>query len=108
MRLHRRVAVHEAAIAATGLYTPPNALSNAELVAAYNAYVERYNARNAEAIARGEATALEPSSTEFIEKASGIKSRYVIDKAGVTDPERMRSEERRVGKECRSRWSPYH
>ena len=22
--------------------------------------------------------------------------------------ERMRSEERRVGKECRSRWSPYH
>src|SRR2546430_14947572 len=23
-------------------------------------------------------------------------------------PERMRSEERRVGKECRSRWSPYH
>ena len=29
-----------------------------------------------------------------------------------TDPdemdEEMRSEERRVGKECRSRWSPYH
>ena len=24
------------------------------------------------------------------------------------DPERCRSEERRVGKECRSRWSPYH
>ena len=23
-------------------------------------------------------------------------------------PQRMRSEERRVGKECRSRWSPYH
>ena len=23
-------------------------------------------------------------------------------------PELMRSEERRVGKECRSRWSPYH
>ena len=22
--------------------------------------------------------------------------------------QRMRSEERRVGKECRSRWSPYH
>src|ERR1035438_2410506 len=26
----------------------------------------------------------------------------------VTSPEDMRSEERRVGKECRSRWSPYH
>src|SRR2546430_13019500 len=25
-----------------------------------------------------------------------------------TDNEWMRSEERRVGKECRSRWSPYH
>src|SRR3712207_1491545 len=23
-------------------------------------------------------------------------------------PDRQRSEERRVGKECRSRWSPYH
>ena len=42
-------------------------------------------------------------------------------KYGITDPEvlsaiachttgkpAMRSEERRVGKECRSRWSPYH
>ena len=24
------------------------------------------------------------------------------------DPDLLRSEERRVGKECRSRWSPYH
>src|SRR2546425_11345527 len=27
---------------------------------------------------------------------------------GPRDPELPRSEERRVGKECRSRWSPYH
>ena len=27
---------------------------------------------------------------------------------GVKDDQRQRSEERRVGKECRSRWSPYH
>ena len=27
---------------------------------------------------------------------------------GVNSPVRARSEERRVGKECRSRWSPYH
>ena len=26
----------------------------------------------------------------------------------VSDKNRSRSEERRVGKECRSRWSPYH
>jgi len=27
---------------------------------------------------------------------------------GLTTPDGFRSEERRVGKECRSRWSPYH
>ena len=26
----------------------------------------------------------------------------------LSDKNRIRSEERRVGKECRSRWSPYH
>src|SRR5256885_7857144 len=30
----------------------------------------------------------------------------VSDDTGVSAP--LRSEERRVGKECRSRWSPYH
>ena len=30
-----------------------------------------------------------------------------VERVGPTDP-RNRSEERRVGKECRSRWSPYH
>ena len=29
-------------------------------------------------------------------------------KCRILDPRLMRSEERRVGKECRSRWSPYH
>ena len=28
--------------------------------------------------------------------------------ASESSAPRMRSEERRVGKECRSRWSPYH
>ena len=32
---------------------------------------------------------------------------FVIVRVGEKG-ERMRSEERRVGKECRSRWSPYH
>ena len=27
---------------------------------------------------------------------------------GTMEKREMRSEERRVGKECRSRWSPYH
>ena len=80
----------KAVIAATGLYTPPNSLSNAELVETFNAYVERFNAANAESIAVGETTALTPSSVEFIEKASGIKARYVVDKTGLVDPDLMR------------------
>jgi len=82
--------LRSAVIAATGLYTPPNAISNAELVEAFNAYVERYNAENAAAIEAGELEALTPSSVEFIEKASGIKSRFVVDKAGILDPAIMR------------------
>lgn len=81
--------MHQAVIAATGLYTPPHSLSNAELVETFNAYVERFNAANAEAIAAGEVAALVPSSAEFIEKASGIKSRFVMDKSGLVDPEVM-------------------
>ncbi|REH36907.1 beta-ketodecanoyl-[acyl-carrier-protein] synthase [Paraperlucidibaca baekdonensis] len=76
-------------ISGTGLFTPSESVSNAELVTSFNAYVERYNASYADAISRGEVTALAPSSVEFIEKASGIKSRYVINKSGVIDPERM-------------------
>lgn len=82
--------MHQAVIAATGLYTPPHSLSNAELVETFNAYVERFNAANAAAIEAGEVAALTPSSAEFIEKASGIKSRFVMDKTGLVDPDVMR------------------
>jgi len=82
--------VKTSVIAATGLYTPPHSLSNAELVGAFNAYVSAFNAEHATAIAAGEVAALEPSSVEFVEKASGIKARYVVDKAGIVDPAVMR------------------
>ncbi|MDO9248589.1 MAG: beta-ketoacyl-ACP synthase III, partial [Phenylobacterium sp.] len=78
--------MHSAVIAATGLYTPPQSVSNAELVEAFNTYVANFNAEHAAAIEAGEVEALTPSSVEFIEKASGIKSRFVVDKAGVIDP----------------------
>ena len=77
-------------ISGTGLYQPPHVITNAELVASYNAYAELQNARHAVAIAAGERAALVMSSEEFIEKASGIQQRYVIDKAGVLDPLRMK------------------
>lgn len=77
------------AISATGLYTPPEKITNAELVASYNAYVDRYNAEHAAEIEAGALPPLLPSSEEFIEKASGIKSRYVLEKQSSLDVERM-------------------
>ncbi len=82
--------MRHAVIAATGLFTPPNRLSNEELVRTFNTYVERFNAAHADEIAAGAVQVLQPSSPEFIAKASGIKSRFVMDKTGLIDPEIMR------------------
>ncbi|GGY37498.1 beta-ketoacyl-ACP synthase III [Bacterioplanes sanyensis] len=76
-------------ISGTGLFVPPHQITNDELVAAYNAYVERHNEQHAEAIAAGERQALSPSSSEFIEKASGIKARYAMYKDGIINPDIM-------------------
>ncbi|MCB1674868.1 MAG: beta-ketoacyl-ACP synthase III [Pseudomonadales bacterium] len=76
-------------ISGTGLYTPAESISNDELVASFNAYVDIFNSENADAIAAGEIAPLQPSSVEFIEKASGIKSRHVMNKDGILDPRRM-------------------
>jgi beta-ketodecanoyl-[acyl-carrier-protein] synthase len=76
-------------ISGTGLYTPEQSVSNEELVRAFNTWVESYNTEHAEAIERGEVEAKSPSSVEFIEKASGIQSRFVLDKTGILDPSRM-------------------
>lgn len=76
-------------ISATGLFTPADSITNDELVASFNAFVDRHNAANAEAIATGEVEPLAHSSVEFIEKASGIKARHVMSKAAILDPEIM-------------------
>ena len=76
-------------ISATGLFTPTDSISNEELVASFNAYVDMTNNENAEAIAAGEMEELPHSSVEFIEKASGIKSRFVLSKDPILDPEVM-------------------
>jgi beta-ketodecanoyl-[acyl-carrier-protein] synthase len=72
------------AITGSGLYTPPEAISNDELVASYNAWAERENR------GRNGAEPLALSSSEFIVKASGIRSRHVVDKQGVLDIDVMR------------------
>ncbi len=78
-----------AVISGTGLYTPEESVSNEELVTAFNSWVDLFNAENSEAIALGEVEAKTHSSAEFIEKASGIRSRFVLDKTGILDPTRM-------------------
>lgn len=77
-------------ITGTGLYHPAESISNQELVESLNTYVEQYNQDNAEKIAAGELPERLGSSAEFIEKASGIQRRYVIEKSGVLDPSRLR------------------
>lgn len=79
----------KAVISGTGLFTPPATIDNDELVEAFNRFVEIFNTENAEAIEKGEVTPLQPSSSAFIEKASGIKRRHVINKDGILDPNRM-------------------
>ncbi len=78
-------------ISGTGIFTPPYVITNEELVESYNAHADVYNEKNAEAIERGEMAALQYSSAEFIEKASGIKQRYVMIKDGILDINRMMS-----------------
>ena len=81
--------MHRVAISSTGLYVPPHTISNAELVKAFNLFSDLENEKHADAIAAGSRAAVPHSSVEFIEKASGIKQRYVMDKEGVLDPTRM-------------------
>ncbi len=76
-------------ISATGLFTPTDRISNEELVSSFNAYVDLHNNENADAITAGEVAELQHSSVEFIEKASGIKSRFVLSKDPILDPETM-------------------
>jgi beta-ketodecanoyl-[acyl-carrier-protein] synthase len=70
-------------ISATGLFTPAETITNEELVASFNAFVDKHNAANPDA------EPLAYSSVEFIEKASGIKARHVMSKAAILDPDTM-------------------
>jgi beta-ketodecanoyl-[acyl-carrier-protein] synthase len=77
-------------ISGTGLFTPKENITNEELVKSFNDYVAKYNEDNKELISSGDLEALVPSSSEFIKKASGIEQRFVQDKQGILDINRMR------------------
>lgn len=78
-----------ALISATGLWTPKDSISNQELVTAFNAWSDNWNSKNADEIAAGTVEAKPQSNVDFIVKASGIKSRFVISKDPILDPEIM-------------------
>lgn len=77
------------AISGTGLFVPSQTITNDELVESFNAYVAKFNAAHAAEIASGELQPLQPSSSAFIESASGIKQRYVMEKEGILNPDRL-------------------
>lgn len=78
-------------ISGTGLYVPENKITNEELVAAFNEHVDQFNAEHKADIDAGLMPAKQHSSAEFIEKASGIKERRLVDVDGVMDLNRMMS-----------------
>jgi len=77
-------------LSSTGLWKPSSSLTNEELVDCYNKHVDQYNTEFAAEIESETLTAKSYSSAAFIEKASGIKSRYIYQKKGVLDVDRMR------------------
>jgi beta-ketodecanoyl-[acyl-carrier-protein] synthase len=80
----------DVSITGTGLFTPPESISNSELVASLVEATLKWNADHAEEIASGERSERALPDEEFIVKASGIRSRYVMEKSGILDPSRMR------------------
>jgi beta-ketodecanoyl-[acyl-carrier-protein] synthase len=72
-----------------GVWHPETVLENPELCAAFNEFVRRENGLHADEIAAGTREALRESTPEWVVKASGIVRRYVEDKTGLLDPERM-------------------
>ena len=77
-------------ISGVGVWHPKDSITNEELVDSYNAYVDAFNEENKAQIEAGEVAAMPYSSAEFIEKASGIKSRYIYQTEGALDITRMK------------------
>ncbi|MEC8861036.1 MAG: beta-ketoacyl-ACP synthase III [Pseudomonadota bacterium] len=82
--------IEQVVISGVGLWTPEHVVTNHELVEALNAYADKFNQEHAAGIEAGEVKPVMKSDADFIEKASGIKQRYVYVKDGILDIDRMR------------------
>src|SRR6201999_1888277 len=66
-----------------GVWHPANVMTNDELCAAFNEFGRRENAKHPDR------EPLKESTPDWVVKASGIKLRYLQDKTGLLDPDRM-------------------
>jgi beta-ketodecanoyl-[acyl-carrier-protein] synthase len=77
--------MHRVVISGIGVEIPEASITNEELVASFNAWVDGENKRRE---ATGEEL-LQRSDADFIYHASGIRTRHVIERNGILDPARM-------------------
>lgn len=89
LQMKNGVSMYSAAITGSGVFTPEHSISNEELVKAFNAYADQFNDKHAADIEAGLCEPKPYSSVDFIVQASGIERRYVLDKNGILDPDRM-------------------
>jgi len=82
--------MNEVLITGTGLWTPEFGITNEELVESLSRAVEKWNAEHAAEIESGAIEQRDFPSVKFIQKASGVGHRYVIEKEGLLDPARFR------------------
>ena len=77
--------------------------------AAQKAYDDKVKAQSEQAIAKVLKEKIDENSKIYvIKKQIEISNELTYQQKLAAKAKAERSEERRVGKECRSRWSPYH
>ena len=68
-----------------------------------------YSVANPYRLDQGDVSFDAPDSVKAgITRAIADNHSHYVQTTGIPRLRELRSEERRVGKECRSRWSPYH
>jgi beta-ketodecanoyl-[acyl-carrier-protein] synthase len=77
--------MNRAIISGIGVEIPEHRITNEELVASFNAWVDIENAERE----KSGAPLLEKSDSDFIVYASGVKARHVLVADGILDPARM-------------------
>src|SRR5690606_11617023 len=88
--MHLHQASDRVVVSGAGLWTPEPVITNEELVAALNAYADRFNEEHQGATAAGSSKPVAKSGADCIVQASGIKQRHVYIKDGILDTNRMR------------------